>query len=330
MNTFGRSFIVNIFGESHGQSVGVIVDGCPSGLSLSEDDLIPDLMRRKSGAKGTTTRTETDTPRIRSGLVNGQTTGAPILVLFENENTDADPYKSIRWTPRPGHADFVAHEKFGGFNDYRGGGHFSGRLTVGLVAAGAIARKLLRPVRIEAMLIEAGGSGDIEKAVDRAMKDGDSIGGIVSCTVTGLPVGLGEPFFDSVESLISHAAFSVPAVKAIEFGVGFACAAMRGSDYNDEILDLKGTTRTNNAGGINGGITNSNDLVFRVAVRPTASISTPQATVDLRSGDRARITVAGRHDACIALRIPVIIEAVTAIVLADLMILNQSIKRVLL
>ncbi len=329
MNTFGRSFIVNIFGESHGDALGIIIDGCPAGLHLSETDLIPDLGRRKSGGAGTTPRLETDTPFIKSGLFEGRTTGAPILILFENKNVDSSAYEAIRHTPRPGHADFTAYAKHGGFNDYRGGGHFSGRLTVGLVAAGAVAKKLIRPIRVEAALAEAGGAKEIEETVKNAMNEGDSVGGIISCAVRGVPAGLGEPFFDSVESLISHAAFSIPAVKAIEFGAGFACASMKGSEYNDAILDPEGTTATNHSGGINGGITNGNDIRFRVAVRPTASISRPQQTVNLKLGTPTEIFVKGRHDACIALRVPVIVEAVTAIVLADLMIANQTIKRVL-
>jgi chorismate synthase len=319
MNTFGRFFKVSIFGESHGESVGILVDGCPLGLSLTEADFTRDLERRKSGAKGTTPRKESDTPLFRSGIFNGKTTGAPILILFENNETDSSAYEQVRHTPRPGHADFTAWKKYRGFNDYRGGGHFSGRLTVGLVAAGVIAKKLADPLTFEAKLIEVGGSEKMDEAVEAAIGDKDSIGGIVECRVSGVPVGLGEPFFDSVESLISHIVFSVPAVKGIEFGAGFAGSRMRGSQHNDEILDMKGCTKTNNAGGINGGITNGNDVVFRVAVKPTSSIQAVQSTVDLRTGEAAQLSVEGRHDACIALRVPVIMEAVAAIVFADLL-----------
>lgn len=319
MNTFGRIFKVSIFGESHGESVGILVDGCPPGLSLSETDFFHDLERRKSGAKGTTARKEPDTPLLKSGVMNGETTGAPVLILFENRETDSSVYEQIRYTPRPGHSDFTAWKKYQGFNDYRGGGHFSGRLTVGLVAAGVVAKKLTGPVTFEAKLVEAGGSKDVDNALEAAMRDKDSIGGIVECRISNVSVGLGEPFFDSVESLISHIVFSVPAVKGIEFGAGFAGSRMRGSEHNDEILNLEGRTKTNNAGGINGGITNGNDVVFRVAVKPTSSIGIPQSTIDIRTGETVQLSVAGRHDTRIALRMPVIIEAAAAIVFADLM-----------
>jgi chorismate synthase len=324
MNTFGRFFKVSIFGESHGDSVGILIDGCSLGLPLSETDFSRDLKRRKSGAKGTTPRREPDVPRIKSGIMDGKTTGAPILIMFENRGADSSVYEQIRYTPRPGQADFTAWKKYRGFSDYRGGGHFSGRLTVGLVAAGVIAKKLTEPVTFEAQLIEAGGSNDIDNAIADAMGDKDSIGGIVECRISNVPVGLGEPFFDSMESLISHIVFSVPAVKGIEFGVGFAGSRMRGSEHNDEILTLDGHTKTNNAGGINGGITNGNDVVFRVAVKPTSSIQRAQTTIDLRTGEKVQLSVAGRHDTCIALRMPVIIEAAAAIVFADLMSIEKQ------
>jgi len=324
MNSFGRLFRVSILGESHGELVGVLIDGCPAGLVLTEAEFFPDLERRKSGEKGTTARREPDVPLIRTGVMNGTTTGAPVLISFKNTDVDPGAYEHIRYLPRPGHADLAAFRKYGGFNDHRGGGHFSGRLTAGLVAAGVIAKKLIEPARVEAEVIEVGGSRDIDRTIDDAVSGKDSVGGIVACRVTGLPVGLGEPFFDSVESLISHGVFSIPAVKGIEFGAGFAGSAMRGSDYNDVIIDPEGRTRTNNAGGINGGLTNGNDIIFRVAVRPTSSIPQPQSTIDLRSGKSATLSIEGRHDACIALRMPVIIEAVTATVLADLMFVHKS------
>lgn len=325
MNTFGRLFKVSIFGESHGGSVGILIDGCPPGMSLSETDFFRDLKRRKSGAKGTTPRREPDVPCIMSGIMDGKTTGAPVLIIFENKEADSSVYEQMRYTPRPGQADFTAWKKYQGFNDYRGGGHFSGRLTVGLVAAGVIAKKLVGLVKFEAKLIEAGGSNDIDKAVDAAVKDKDSIGGIVECRISDVPVGLGEPFFDSVESLISHIVFSVPAVKGIEFGAGFAGSRMRGSEHNDTILTMEGRTQTNNAGGINGGITNGNEIVFKVAVKPTSSIQAVQSTIDIRTGETVKLSVAGRHDICIALRMPVIIEAASAIVFADLIrIYNEN------
>jgi chorismate synthase len=329
MNTFGRLFKISIFGESHGTCAGILIDGCPAGLELSTEDFAADLERRKSGKPGTTARREEDIPSIMTGLLNSRTTGAPILILLENKDTDSGPYEKIRMTPRPGHADFVAFRKFGGLNDYRGGGAFSGRLTAALVAAGVVAKKLLQPVRIEAQLLEAGGSTEIESAIEKAIRMRDSIGGIVECKMQGLPVGLGEPFFDSVESLLSHLIFSIPGVKGIEFGAGFACSRMSGSEYNDEIISMAGETRTNNAGGINGGITSGNEILFRVAVKPTSSISKVQRTIDLETGLQRELIVGGRHDTCIALRVPVIVEAAAAVVMADLMLVEQKIPRIL-
>ncbi|RYZ51760.1 MAG: chorismate synthase [Sphingobacteriales bacterium] len=321
MNSFGRIFRVSIFGESHGPMVGVVVDGCPAGISLTEADFHADLERRKPGAAGTTTRREADAPRVLTGVFNGYTTGAPLTVVFENTNTRSSDYDSLRNTPRPGHADFVLHDKFRGFNDYRGGGHSSGRLTLGLVAAGVIAKKVLEGIDIQAVLIEAGGSSDIDAAIAKAVENQDSIGGIVSCTVDRLPAGLGEPFFDSVESLISHAVFSIPAIKGIEFGSGFSAAGMVGSVHNDPIIDDKGATLTNHAGGINGGISNGNQLSFRVAVKPTSSTPKEQQTWNREQNKIASLEVKGRHDLCIALRVPVVLEAVTAMVLADLQLI---------
>ncbi|OPY64560.1 MAG: Chorismate synthase [Syntrophorhabdus sp. PtaU1.Bin050] len=328
MNAFGRSFRISILGESHGPCVGILIDGCPAGLSINESEFSSDLERRRGGRKGTTPRKEADVPYLKTGVFNGKTTGMPLLILFENKDTDSEAYERIKFTPRPGQADFVAFQKFGGFNDYRGGGHFSGRLTAGLVAAGVIAKKVLAPITVEARLTEAGGSSDIEKSVDAAIEKQDSIGGIVECVVTGLPIGLGEPFFDSVESLISHIVFSIPAVRGIEFGAGFAAARMKGSEHNDELLSSDGRTKTNNAGGVNGGITNGNDVRFRVAVKPTSSISTIQHTIDIRSGEPVDLSVGGRHDVCIALRMPVIVEAAAAIVFADLMLMEHRRERI--
>jgi chorismate synthase len=329
MNTFGNIFRISIYGESHGNQVGILIDGCPAGLPITEDDFTNDLLRRKSGAKGTTPRIEDDKPEILSGVFNDTTTGAPILIAFQNKNTKSGDYKQLQNFPRPGHADFTAKFKFGGFNDYRGGGHFSGRLTLGLVAAGIIAKKLIHPLTIKANLVEAGGEKNIESAIDNALKNNDSIGGIVECKAEQVPVGLGEPFFNSLESLISHIIFAIPAIKGIEFGSGFQAAKMFGSEHNDELLDSSGTTATNFAGGINGGITNGNSLIFKVAVKPTSSISKAQQTVNLKSGKAEKLEVKGRHDACIALRVPVVVEAVTAIVLADLMLTEQKISTVL-
>jgi len=324
MNSLGRIFRVHIFGESHGTAVGITIDGCPAGIPLDLADFNADLERRKAGAAGTTPRKEDDIPRIISGLFNGYTTGAPLTILFDNNNTRSADYEALRATPRPGHADFVLHEKFNGFNDYRGGGHSSGRLTVALVAAGVIAKKTLDGIHIRAMLTEAGGDQDIDAAIERAVAEQDSIGGIVRCSVTGLPAGWGEPFFDSLESMISHAIFAIPAIKGIAFGSGFAAATMRGSTHNDPIIDAAGTTATNHAGGINGGISNGNELYFDVAVKPTSSTPQTQHTWNSTTNSVAPFQVKGRHDLCVALRVPVVVEAVTALVLADACLLAGS------
>ena len=328
MNSFGKIFRVSIFGESHGTGLGIVIDGCPAGLPVKFNDFIADFNRRRSGAKGTTPRKESDIPKIISGVFNDITTGAPIAITFENTNTRSRDYTKLRETPRPGHADFVASKKFGGYEDYRGGGHFSGRLTLGLVAAGVIAKKLISPIKVSASLIEAGGNKDIEKAIDNAVEERESIGGIIECSATDMPVGLGEPFFDSMESLLAHMAFSIPAIKGIEFGSGFAAAKMKGSQHNDKIVSVDGKTSTNYAGGINGGISNSNDLVFRVAVKPTSSTHQKQKTINIKTGEMTDLEIEGRHDTCIALRVPVVLEAATAIVLADFMLQAQDISRI--
>ncbi len=330
MNSFGRIFRVSIFGESHGPQVGITIDGCPAGLSLSEEDFTVDLERRKGGMqKGTTPRKEDDKPIFITGVFNNKTTGAPLTILFENKNTRSSDYEKQRAVPRPGHADFVANKKFGGNEDYRGGGHFSGRLTVCLVAAGVIAKKILQNISIEATITEVGGEKDIEAGLQKAIEAKDSVGGIVECKVSGLPIGLGEPFFDSAESLISHAAFSIPAVKGIEFGVGFRAATMFGSDHNDAMDAASGHTRTNHAGGIVGGITNGNDLVFRVVIKPTSSTPKEQESWNWETAQIEKFSIKGRHDLCIALRVPPVLEAAAAIVLADLMLMEQKITRVI-
>lgn len=329
MNSFGRIFRVSIFGESHGECVGVNIDGCPAGLPLSVDDFTTDIERRKAGAKGTTPRKEADLPKIMNGVFNGKTTGFPITILFDNANTRSGDYEKQRAVPRPGHADFVATKKFGGFEDYRGGGHFSGRLTVCLVAAGVIAKKNLGSgIKVESTILEIGNEKDLDKGLQNAIDHKDSIGGIVECKVNGLPIGLGEPFFDSAESLISHAVFAIPAVRGIEFGTGFAAAKMFGIEHNDAIIDASGKTKTNHAGGIVGGITNGNELVFRIAIKPTSSTPKEQYTLNVETGELEDFSVKGRHDLCIALRVPVVLEAVTAFVLADMMMLEQRVHRI--
>jgi chorismate synthase len=329
MNSFGRLFRVTIFGESHGECVGLVIDGCPAGLPLSAEDFVTDIERRKGGVqKGTTPRKEDDIPLFRTGVFNNKTTGAPLTIIFENKNTRSGDYEKQRPVPRPGHADFVAHQKFGGHEDFRGGGHFSGRLTVCLVAAGVVAKKLLGNTSVKAGILEIGGETDLEKGLQKAIDAKDSVGGIVECRADNLPAGLGEPFFDSAESLLAHAAFAIPAVRGVEFGTGFAAARMYGSEHNDAIEDMSGKTRTNHAGGVVGGITNGNELVFRIAIKPTSSTPKEQQTLNWETQQQESFSVKGRHDLCIALRVPVVLEAVTAMVLADLLLLEQHIKRI--
>ena len=330
MNSFGRFFRVSIFGESHGESVGVSIDGIPAGIPLSVEDFMFDMERRKGGKqKGPTPRQEADIPIFKSGIFNGFSTGVPVTILFENNNTRSNDYEKLRSVPRPGHADFVAHTKFGGFEDYRGGGSFSARLTAGIVAAGVVAKKMLGDkIAVHAEVIEAGGEKNVEKGIEKAIAAKDSVGGIVECRVSGLPVGLGEPFWDSVESLLAHAAFAIPAVKGVEFGNGFRSARLFGTENNDAILNDTGETKTNNAGGIVGGITNGNELVYRIAVKPTSSTPQQQHTWNWDKKEMEDFSVKGRHDLCVALRAPVILEAMTAMVLADLMIVEGHISRV--
>ena len=328
MNTIGTLFKLSIFGESHGNGVGVVIDGVPAGIPITQEELEADLSRRKSGAKGTTPRQEADIPRIMSGVFENHTTGAPILILFENTNTRSKDYSFLLETPRPGHADFVAHKKFGGYEDYRGGGHFSGRITLGIVAAGVIAKKIIAPTIVNSNLIEVGGTIEIEKAVEKAIAEQDSIGGIVETIATNMPIGLGEPFFGNIKAVLAHYIYSIPAIKGLEFGSGFAAARMKGTEHNDKFISVLGKTATNYAGGINGGISNGNDLVFKVAVKPTSSIHATQHTMNMKTGQMADLNVEGRHDTCIALRIPVVVEAMTCLALADLVLQEQKFTRV--
>ena len=319
MNTFGRIFRVSVFGESHGDFIGVTIDGVPEGIDLSVDDFSEDIARRKAGAPGTSPRTEGDEPQIVSGLFDGHTTGAPLTILFRNQNTRPDDYQDFDAIPRPGHADYVASVKWDWANDPRGGGHFSGRMTLPIVAAGVVAKKVLEGITFDAHLCEVGGCGNLHKwpsMLEAAAAEGDSLGGVVECVVSDLPIGLGEPFFDSVESLISHAVFSIPGVRGIEFGDGFKAARMKGSEHNDP-FGPEGPVK-NGAGGVNGGITNGAPLYFRVAFKPTSSISRPQRTWNFATEQMDTLEIKGRHDVCFALRTPVIVEAMAAIVLADL------------
>lgn len=370
MDSFGQFFKVTIFGESHGPAIGVTLDGVPENIPLDEEDFAEDIARRAPGGKGTTSRKEADRPKILSGVYNGYTTGSPLTIIFWNTNVQSQDYLKFDDIPRPGHADLVANIKFNFANDPRGGGHFSGRLTLPIVAAGVVAKKILKAqfnpepdpdydqagstyeigesegidlsrlpqtrmavpsdqqgnkyephdVKINAELLEIGGEPDRSKwdaLLDKTAKDGDSIGGIIECRVEGLPMGFGEPFWDSIESLISHAIFSIPGIRGIEFGDGFAAARMSGSEHNDP-WGPEGP-RKNGAGGINGGISNGGPIIFRVAVKPTSSIAAPQKTWNFATKREDILQVKGRHDVCFALRTPVIVEAMTAIVLADLL-----------
>lgn len=332
MNSFGRLFRISIFGESHGGMVGVTLDGVPSGIALSEKSFAADLARRKSGKRGTTPRKESDAPHIVTGVFNGRTTGAPLTVVYYNENTLSGDYRNLVTHPRPSHADWVAMNKYKGFADYRGGGHFSGRLTLGLVTAGVVAKLILKKfyknkIKFDTVLSEIGGCSDPDRfpeIIEEALRTQDSVGGIVECTASGVPVGLGEPFFDSVESVMSHLLYSVPAVKAVEFGLGFGSAKLPGSENNDPIMSPDGATATNHSGGIVGGITNGNPVIVRVGVKPTSSISSPQLTLNTETGTPERLVIKGRHDACIAMRAVVVIESAVAAALCDLALVAKS------
>ena len=329
MNTFGRKYRVSIFGESHGELIGVVLDGVPAGLELSEDDFVQDVLRRKSGAKGTTPRIEADQPCIVSGVFEGHTTGAPLTVTFRNTNTHSSDYSLFAAMPRPGHADLTAALKWDDCQDPRGSGHFSGRLTLPIVAAGVVAKKILKDATmldetpcsaVNARIVELGGISDQEQwqdAIDQAIREGDSLGAVIECAVPDIDPGYGEPFWDSVESQIAHAVFAIPGVRGIEFGDGFKAAAMKGSEHNDPIGPDARPVK-NGAGGVNGGITNGAPISFRVAFKPTSSIRKAQQTFNFQTGDMDTLEVPGRHDVCFALRAPVVVEAMTAIVLADL------------
>lgn len=345
MNTFGRKFRVSLFGESHGELIGVVMDGVPAGLELAVSDFGQDIFRRKSGGKGTTARREEDIPCIVSGVYEGHTTGAPLTVVFRNSDTRSSDYDLFAAMPRPGHADLTAALKWDDCQDPRGGGHFSGRLTLPIVAAGVVAKKMLADMTIldetpigtdgvKARIVELGGIAvagngegfselpvECQEAVESAIREGDSLGAVVECVVANVDPGYGEPFWDNVESVIAHAVFAIPGVRGIEFGDGFRASAMKGSDHNDPI-GPDGRPLKNGSGGVNGGITNGAPLVFRVAFKPTSSISKAQNTFNFAAQRMDVLKVPGRHDACFALRTPVIVEAMTAIVLADLIALR--------
>lgn len=322
MNSFGRIFRISIFGESHGYCVGVTIDGCPCGIPLKEEDFIKDMDRRRSGIQGTTKRLEPDSVEIWNGVYDGYTTGSPITAIVCNTNTNPKDYSLFKHVPRPGHADFTGQKKYHSFNDMRGGGHFSGRVALGLVIAGVIAKKILKEIHFISTILSVGGSQNISQKIEETLQEKDSVGGLVECRIQGCPIGWGEPFFDSIESSISHLVFAIPAIRGIEFGEGFLSASRKGSEHNDAFIDQNGKTLTNHCGGINGGITNGNEILFRVAVKPPSSIAKSQHTFDFQKNAMTDLVVEGRHDACIALRIPVIIEAAAAIALADFSLLR--------
>jgi chorismate synthase len=329
LNTFGRLFRISIYGESHNNSVGALIDGVPAGISLTEEDFYHDIEMRKPKKKGTTPRKEADIPHIMSGVFNGYTTGSAILITFNNENINDNDYSNLVTQPRPGHADYTGYIKYDGFNDYRGGGAFSGRLTLAIVAAGVIAKKIL-PFEFNSRIKSLKGEKDItkfEQIVEEAMKNRNSVGGTIEVTVKNMIQGLGEPYFDSVESRLSHILYSIGAVKGVSFGVGFDGESLYGSEYNDLIIDKEGHTKTNNNGGINGGITNGNDLIVNVFVKPTPSISLPQETFNFKTGKVETLEIKGRHDACIALRAPIVIENAIAIALCDLYLIKKAYKK---
>lgn len=327
-NSFGEKFKITVFGESHGECIGVVVEGCPVGQKIDMKLIQDQLNRRKPGQnKLTTRRKEEDKLELLSGVFNGRATGVPIAMIVRNKDIDSSCYEEIKNTPRPGHADFTAKIKYRDFNDYRGSGIFSGRLTATFVIAGAIAKQVLneKQIRVNAQIIQIGRSetkAGIEKEILKAKNENDSAGGLIECRVLGMSIGIGEPLFDSIESVLSHAIFSIPGVKGIEFGSGFKCTSMKGSEHNDPLIlrDGKVVTKTNNAGGILGGLSNGMPIVFRVAIKPTSSISKEQNTVNLETMEGCKLKIKGRHDPCIAVRAVPVVESMAAITLVDLLL----------
>ncbi len=336
-SSFGKNIIVTIFGESHGAGIGCVLDGFPPGFRPDFNALSAFMARRAPGsAPGSTARHEADAPEIISGIFEGRTTGSPITALIRNADHHSSDYADLAAVPRPGHADYALSVKTGGANDIRGGGHSSGRLTAGLCFAGGLAMQYLeaRGIHIASRIVSIGGTkveGETDAAgldaaardtIDAARREGDSVGGIVECTVTGLPAGYGDPIFDGVENRFASILFGIPAVKGVEFGSGFAGSALRGSQNNDPFYfddDGKVRTRTNNHGGALGGITSGMPIVFRVAIKPTPSIAKPQQSVNLRTGENCELVVKGRHDACIVPRARPVVEAAAAVAALDLL-----------
>ncbi|MBN2299576.1 MAG: chorismate synthase [Acholeplasmataceae bacterium] len=325
MNSYGNLFKITLYGESHQKAIGVVIDGMPSGILICEAKIKSDLLERQSGAIGTTPRKETDDFEITSGIFNGHSTGSPIHLTIVNEDVKSRDYEHLKKQPRPGHADFVANLKYKGFQDYRGGGRFSGRLTAPLVAAGAIAKMIL-PFEFHHELVQVGTLTDMDQLdsfLEKVIQKGDSVGGVIKITVKNMIVGLGEPFFNKLDSEIGKMMFSIPAVKGVEIGTGFSGISKFGSEFNDQIIDESGKTMTNHNGGISGGISNGNDLVVKVFIKPTSSIKQEQQTFNFESGQVDPLIIGGRHDVCIARRAGIVLENALAIVLADLYLINK-------
>ena len=348
-NSLGKIFTITSFGESHGNCVGIIIDGCPAGLPVTAEDIQREVDKRRPGVwVAATARAEEDKVEILSGVFNGRTTGAPVCLLIWNKDVDSSEYEKIRFLPRPGHADYTAFIKYGGFNDFRGGGSFSGRITASFVMAGAVAKKLLSLIGIEVLAhtVAIGGiktklkafdeikenvdknpvrcadlraAEEMARVIERAKEEGDSVGGVIEGIALNVPVGLGEPVFDTLEGDLAKALFAIPAVKGVEFGSGFRAAGKRGSENNDRFTIRNGKiiTATNNAGGILGGISNGMPIVVRVAVKPTPSIVKGQETVNLKDMESASLAVKGRHDACIVPRAVPVVESMVAVTLCD-------------
>ncbi len=317
MNKFGKKFVVEVFGESHGESIGVIVDGMKPGIKVNYDLINADLERRRPKRVGETKRVETDLYTIESGIYEGITTGTPLLVRIPNMNIKSKDY-DFKDMPRPSHTDYVSMVKYGRI--YPGSGHFSGRITAGIVVAGSLA-KMMFPYEIETEFIKVGNKNDnedLDSYIEKISAQGNSVGAILKVTVKGVPAGLGEPFFDSVESVISAMLYSIPSVKGVSFGVGFSGVSLLGSEYNDPIINEKGETKTNNSGGINGGITNGNDLIINVFMRPASSISIPQEVYNFKTKRLETLEIKGRHDAFFQRRAVVVVENAIMIALADL------------
>lgn len=325
-NSFGNILRMTIFGASHAEKVGVVIEGLPKGIRLTADDFARDLERRRPQSVGETPRREDDVPCIEGLDPEGTPTSDNITITFYNKNTRSADYSHLRRQPRPSHADLTQSLKYGSEYDLAGGGIASGRMTVALVAAGVVAKRVIPEAVFTTTLCRVGTSTNVDEFDDiiaQARANGDSVGGVVECRVVGIPATLGEPFFDSVESVISHLLFSIPGVKGVEFGDGFACAERYGSQRNDAIVDATGKTETNNEGGINGGISNGNEIVVRVAIKPTPSIARSQQTYNFDTQRVERLTIGGRHDSCIARRAMVVVEAMVAFALADLKLQNR-------